>query len=194
MSLVSKIVFLTALLAAPGASQGRVEGRGDARRFISQKYMFSMAVPAGWGVSTLLATPVFFYAPPSERFVQAAIPQGGAAITTEPHDTVSGQGKSAATPEEWALADARAFGPNSTPIEPFRMPSESRASRAVICSYDEATFSPDQRKQHSVAIFWEFNKKLFAAHLNYNAGEPKGPALEKVFLKTIRSLRPLDKH
>jgi hypothetical protein len=193
MSRVSKIVFLAVLLAAPAASQGRVEGHGVARRFISQKYMFSMAVPVGWAVSTLLDTPVFFYASSSERFVQDAIPQGGAVITTASHDTVSGQSKSATTPETWALADAHVFASNSPPIEPFQMPRESGASRAVMCSYNEAALSLDQHTQHSVAIYWEFKQKLFEAHLRYNAEDSNGPALEKVFLQTVRSLRPLDR-
>lgn len=194
MSLVSKFVFLAVLLAVPAASRGRIEGRGAQRRFISQKYGFSMTVPVGWGVSTRLDTPVFFYAPSSERFVQDAIPQGGAVITIEPHDTVSGLSKSAATPETWALANARAIASSDPSIEPFQIPKESGASHAVICSYEEAKFSPDQRTQHSVAIFWEFELKLFAAHLNYNANDSAGPAFEKVFLQTVRSVRPLDKH
>jgi hypothetical protein len=194
MSLLApNVVFLAVLLAVPAASQGTVEGRGAARRFISPKYTFSMAVPVGWGVSTGLDTPVFFYAPSSERFVQDAIPKGGAVITTRPHDRVSGLARSATTPEAWALADARAFASNNPPIEPFQMPRESGASRAVMCSYDEPAFSPDQQTQRSVAIFWEFEQKLFAAHLNYNANDSNGPALEKVFLRTVRSFRPLDK-
>jgi hypothetical protein len=68
------------------------------------------------------------------------------------------------------------------------MPKESGASRAVMCSYDEPTFGPDQHTQHSVAIFWEVGDKLFAAHLNYNANDSNGPAFEKVFLQTVRSL------
>jgi hypothetical protein len=63
----------------------------------------------------------------------------------------------------------------------------------VICSYDEAAFGPDQRTQHSVAIFWEFGHKLFAAHLNYNANDSSWPAFEKVFLQTVRSTRPATK-
>ncbi len=194
MSLVSKIVVLVVLISAPATSQGRVEDHGAARRFISPKYMFSMVVPVGWGVSTGLDTPVFFYAPTSERFVQTAIPRGGAVITTESHGSVSGSGRSATTPEEWALADVGAFASSSPPIETFLFARGSGVSRAVTCSYDETTYSPDQRIQHSVAIFWEFNKKLFAAHLHYNAGDPKGPAFEKVFSQTLRSLRPIQEH
>jgi hypothetical protein len=194
MSVASRIVFLAVLLAGPGVGEGRVEGRGAARRFVSENYRFSMAVPVGWGVSIGLDTPVFFYAPSSARFIQDNIPQGGAVITTEPHDAVSRESRPTTTPEEWALADTRASVSNRSPIESFLMPRASGVSRAVTCSYDEPTFSPDQRTQHSVAIFWEFEKKLFAAHLNYNRGDPRGPAFEKVFLRTIRSLRPLAEH
>lgn len=192
MSLLSKIVFLTAFLAAPSRSQVKVEGRGATRRFISQEYGFSMAVPKGWGVSTGLDTPVFFYAPPSKRFVQDAIPPGGAVITTNAHDMVSGQEKSATTPAAWALANVRIVASSTPPIKPFKFPRESRISRAVTCSYDEVTLSPEQRTQHSVAIFWDFGQKLFAAHLNYNANDSRGPAFERVFFQTIRSIRPLN--
>ena len=113
-------------------------------------------------------------------------------ITVEPHDLVSGQGKSATTPEAWALADGRAAASAAPSIQRFQMPEESQASQAVEFSYDEDTFSPDQQKQHSVAIFWQFGRKLFAAHLNYNARDPNGPALEKVFFETIRSIRAND--
>ena len=193
MSVVWKNVVIAGLLAAAAASQGRVEGRGAARRFVSQKYRFSMAVPAGWAVSTRLETPVFFYDPFSERFVQDHIPRGGAVITVEPQDTASRPARSATTPEAWALADTRAFATNNPAIEPLRMPTESGIARAVGCSYDEPPDSPDQQTQHSVAIFWEFNQKLFAAHLNYNANDSNGPTLEKVLLDAVRSIRPLKK-
>jgi hypothetical protein len=194
MSNVLKVAWLVLSVVAPATSQGRVEAAGSTRHFISQKFGFSMAVPAGWGVSTALDTPVYFYSPSSAKFIQDAIPPGGAVITTEPHDSVTGLGRSATTPEAWAAASAGALTSSSPSIEPFQMPKESGASRAVICSYDEATFSPDEHTQHSVAVFWEFNRKLFAAHLNYNATDSNGPTLEKIFLRTVRSFRPLDRH
>jgi hypothetical protein len=193
MSLASKIALLALLLVAAAAGQGTLEGRGGAKRFISLKYGFSMVVPSGWGVSAKLDTPVFFYAPSSGRFVQASIPKGGAVITVEPHDAVSGQGRSATTPRGWALADTRAVASGDPSIEPFLMPRESGASGAVTSSYEEATFSPDQQTQHSVAIFWEFEQKLFAARLNYNANDPRGLTFERVFLQIVRSVRPLGK-
>lgn len=192
MSLASRIALLGIFVATAAASEGTVEGRGTTRRFISEKYKFTMAVPVGWSVSTGLDTPVYFFAPPGERFVQATIPRGGAAITVEPHEAVSGRAKSATTPEAWALADARALGSRVPTTEAFQFPNASRASNAVLSSYDEATYSPDERTQHVVAIFWEHDGKLFAAHLNYNRGDPGGPTFEKAFLQAIRSFRPIE--
>lgn len=192
MSSVTAVILLV-LLALPAASEGKVEGRGATRRFISQKYGFSMAVPEGWGVSVRLDTPVFAYAPPSERFIQDSIPKSGAVITVESHDSESGQARSATTPETWASADIRAFGSGSPTVQPFQFPIESAVTHAVVCSYDEPTFSPDQQPEHSVAIFWEFDKGLFAAHLRYNANDSNAPVLQKVYFQTVRSIRPLAK-
>jgi hypothetical protein len=191
MSLVRKILILTVLPNAFSLGQGRVEGRGAARRFASPKYGFSMALPVGWGVSPGLDTPVLFHAPPSGTFGQATIPKGGAVITVEPHDATSGRERSAATPEAWALADVGAEAKDSPPVKPFEMPLESRAMHAVVGSYDERTFSPDEQPHHAVAVFWEFDRMMFAAHLRYNVNDPEGPAFERIFLETVRSFRPL---
>ncbi len=191
MRLAFKTGLLATLLAASGAGQGRVEGRGDARRFISEKHRFSVDIPVGWGVSAALDTQVFLYAPSSERFVQDNIPQGGAVITIKSHDTVSGAARSATTPQAWARTDLGVLAAKASPNEPFQFPADSGVSRAVMCSYDEPTFSPAQQTQHSVAIFWEFKQELFAAHLNYNANDPHAPELRRVFLQAVRSIRPL---
>ena len=192
-STIAKTVALVILLTGLATSEGRIEVRGQVREFVSDRYGFSMAVPLGWGASVELDTPVFFYSPSSEKFVQAEIPKGGAVLTTECHDTTSGLARSATTPEAWARVDTRISASGVLPIESFQFPLESGVSDAVISSYDETTFSPDQRRQHSVAIFWRFREKLFAAHLNYNIGDRNGPALRRAFLRTIRSFKPLDR-
>jgi hypothetical protein len=183
---MARVILFAVLVVAPALSQGSVKGHGSARRFISQKYGFSMAVPADWSVSIGLDTPVYFYAPRSARFVQDQIPKGGAVITTE-----SGQRWPARTPEEWAHADALSEASTAPPIEKFQFPPESGASHAVMCAYDEAKFSLDERKQHSVAIYWEFRGGLFAARLRYNTDDKAGPSFEEVFLQTVRGIRPL---
>jgi hypothetical protein len=191
--LSAKAIFCAILLAAAASGEGTVEGQGKGRRFISEKYRFSMAIPVGWGVSARLDTPVYFYAPNSGRFIQDSLPEGGAVITVAAHDTVSGLSKSAATPKDWALLDMRGVASGNPSTESFEMPKLSRVSQAATSSYDEVTLSPDQRTQHSIAIFWEFEGRLFAAHLNYNATDPNGPELKRVFFEAVRSLRPLEK-
>lgn len=187
----TNIVCLAILFIQPAACQGRVEPHGAIRRFISEKYDFSMAVPPGWGVSTELDTPVFFYSPPSATFGQATIPKGGATITVEARASESGLVKSARNPDEWARLDAQAFGSGSASIKPVQMPKESGASNAVLSSYDEPTLSRDQEKVRSVGVFWQFDGTLFAAHLRYNQGDPSALQFEKVLLQTIGSMRPL---
>ncbi len=162
-SLVCRILLSAILFVNFASGRGSVDGRGAARRFISKAYGFSMAIPAGWGVSTELNTPVYFWGAPSAKFVQDAIPEGGAVIAAQAHDSVSGSAGSATTPWAWALAETRAKASAVPSIKPFEMEKLSESSSAVICSYDEAEFSGDQRVQHSVAIFWEFRQQLFAA-------------------------------
>lgn len=191
MPLVFRMILLASLLAVPAANgEGKVQGQGAGKRFVSVKYGFSMSVPRGWGVSTALDTPVYFFASPSQRFVQDAIPSGGAVIAVESHDATSGLSGSATTPRGWAVADARGEASGTPEIEALEMPKESGTSAVVESSYDEETFSPDERKKHCIAVFWEFGGELFAARLRFNAGDSIGPEVTKVFLETIRSIRP----
>lgn len=191
MRSVIRMILVASLLAVLGANgQGKVEGQGAEKRFASVKYGFSMSVPPGWGVSTALDTPVYFFASPSQRFVQDAVPSGGAVIAVESHDAASGLTGAATTPREWAVADARVEASGTPVIQALEMPKESRTSAAVESSYDEEPFSQDERKQHCIAVFWEFGGRLFAARLRFNAGDSVGPQVTKVFLDTVRSIRP----
>lgn len=194
MSLAINMAMVASLLAFPSAhGEGRVEGRGVGERFVSVKYGFSMSVPPGWGVSTALDTPVYFFARSSQMFVQDQIPAGGAVIAVEAHDATSGSSHSAKTPREWAVADAQGEASGAPAVGPFEMPVKSEASGAVETSYDEETFTPDERPKHCVAIFWEFRGELFSAHLRFNAGDSIGPRVTNALLGTVRSLRPLAK-
>lgn len=184
------LAAVIALHAADG--EGRIENRGNARRFVSQKYGFSMPVPLRWGVSTRLDTPVYFYSTSSRSFGQFTFPKGGAVITVTAHDSVSGKSKAAETPSKWAIAEANSSSSDSPSVAPFEMPKESRASGAVELSYNEDTFSPEQQAHHLVAVFWEFNGELFGAQLSYVSDDPNGPTLEKLFLETVKGIRPLE--
>jgi hypothetical protein len=190
-----KALCLAGLLIAPAArGQGRLDERGRSRRFVSEKYGFSMAVPPGWFVFSGGDTPVFFNSAPPGGFFQGIPPKGGAVISVLAHETVTGLSRSARTPRDWALADAHGASSDNPSIKPLDMSRKSGVSEAFVSSYDETTFSPDEPDQHCVAVFWEFDRRLFAAQLNYLASDPNGPALTKLLLETVRSVRPIDRH
>src|SRR6185312_14552053 len=141
------------------------------RRFVSDKYGFSMDVPPGWSPSIELDTPVYFYAPFRGEFGQYNFPQGGAIITVTAHDTESGKSRLADSPPKWAVADAEASASTNPVAIPFEVPAGSHASDGVMTSYDEMVFSREQQKHHTVAVFWKFNGQLFEAKLSYVSGD-----------------------
>ncbi len=179
-------------LAIAAQSQAKLEGRGSAQRFVSEKYGFSMSVPAGWSARlSPRDRPVYVNYPASRDLPQLRLPEGGAMIAVMANETSPGR-RLASTLSEWAVDDMHndADGSPTSP-ESFEMPMASGTKDAIILSYDSAVFGLNEQKQHHVAIYWEFDKKFFAAHLYYVAGDPKGTALERVFLSTVRSFRPL---
>lgn len=184
------VSFVILTIAAHG--QGKLEGRGTAQRFISEKYGFSLAVPQGW--STRLShdqIPVYVNYPDSRALPQLRLPRGGAMIGIVAKETLLGRRSGNSLPE-WAANDMR-IETDGTPTspEPFEMPGQSDAKDAIILSYDSAIFGAGEQKQHCVAIYWEFKERPFAAYLHYIAGDPKAVALARVFVNTVRSLRPL---
>lgn len=183
-----QIAFFTIALATAHA-QGKLDQTG--RRFLSEKYGFSIAIPRGWSQLANQDTPLFVSYPASRALPQGRIPEGGAIISIVPLDAF--KGLESRTLFEWAVADARGDSAGSAPIRPFEMPSQSGVTTAIISSHDTPTFGPDDQSQHTVNIFWEFRRKLFAAHLLYPAHDPRGAEFEKTFLDTVRSVRSLEK-
>ena len=121
---------------------------------------------------------------------QLTLPKGGASIVVVVQENLPGRDRLSSSPSEWAVSDARGVASGSPSIRELEMPEESGGSRAILSSYNVATFSPDEQPQHCVAIFFEFDKKLFAAHLTYVANDRNGPAIEYSFVSIIRSIRP----
>jgi hypothetical protein len=182
-----------ALLAAAQYGPGRLEGHGAARRFISEKYGFSIGFPLGWRVSLANDTPIYvsFNPAESEKFNhQLTLPRGGAVISIMPQEERPGRRYGALS--EWAARDARGLTEETPPILPFQMPPETGVATAVISAFDTATFSADDQSEHQVSVFWDFRRQRFGAFLMYPAHDPKGPGFEKVFMETIRSIRPLE--
>jgi hypothetical protein len=196
MSRIIRIFFCaTALLTAVAVhGQGKIEGRGDTKRFISEKYGFSIAVPAGWLVDPSKDTPIYFSFSPSEGNEfnhQLKLPRGGAIISVVAQESLPGHQPSNLS--EWAARDARGVSAESPSIRPLEMPPETGGAATIISSYDTATYGPDDQSEHRVNIFWEFRQQRFVAHLLYPARDSKGPIFEKVLLDTIRGIRPIEK-
>ena len=189
MSRLTRITpfFALVIAIAPAVlAQGKLDSTGQ--RFVSEKYQFSIAIPRGWGASFDRDTPLFVSYPASRALPQGKLPLGGANISIVPLDAY--HSTKTLTLNEWATADARGDFAHSTPVRELEMPPESGVVAAIISSHDTPTFGPDDQAQHTVNVFWKFNGNLFAAHLFYPAHDAKGPGFEKVFLDTLRSIRP----
>jgi hypothetical protein len=191
-----RFAFLTIVSVAATAAhaQGRLEGREAVRRFVSEKYGFSIGVPTRWLVDPSNDTPMYFSFSPSnaEQFNhQLKLPRGGAVISLVAQGRLPGPHFRSLS--EWSAADARGVSGGSVSTRAFEMPPTTGVTNAIISSYDSATFGPDDQSEHRVNIFWEFRRELFAAHLLYGAHDPKGPEFNKVFLDCVRSIRPLEK-
>lgn len=186
--------LIISLAAATGAcGQGRLAGSGGTKRFVSERYGFTIAVPPGWYVSLDKDTPMYVNFGPDKALPQLRLPPGGASIVVVAQETLPGQPRLGSTPTAWAMTDARGVSSTEPSVRPFEVPTASGMTDAVITSYDEATYGPGDQPQHCVAIFWRFAGKLFAAHLNYITNDPNSAAIEKVSFETIRSIRPLEK-
>jgi len=80
----------------------------------------------------------------------------------------------------WASADARGLTSGLPSVHAFVVPPEAGVTAAIISSFDSAVLGPDDRSEHHVSIFWEFQQTLCVSHLLYPANDPKGPDFEKV--------------
>ena len=183
-------IAIALFLAAAAGGQGRLGGRGTARRFVSDKYGFSVAVPPRWLVDPSGDTPVFFSFSPSEAGDfnhQLKLPMGGAVISIVAAGSLPGRHPS--TLSDWASADARGVSAEAPSVRPFEVPSETGITAAVISSFDGAVFGPQDQSEHHVSVFWEFQHAFFASHLLYPANDPKGPEFEKALEDNVRSIR-----
>jgi hypothetical protein len=182
---------IAAIVAVSSLGQGRVEGLGAERRFVSEKYRFSMGVPPGWHVSLARDTPLYVNFDQEQGRSPLHLPKKGAVIVVVAQEKLPNPNRLGNTPGDWARVDAQGISSGNPSIKPLEMPNASKVSQAVLSSYDIATFGPDDQAQHCEALFWKFEDKLLAAHMTYVAHDPNGPALEKLFVETVRSIRPL---
>ena len=180
---------LASLASATPQARGRVEpSSGVPTRFISERFGFSVKVPAGWPVFVGSDTPVFFNFPPSELGPGLSLPKGGATIAMIAQEDLHGKRRTA-TESEWAAEEAASSrGVSTGHIE---VPPTSGVSDAVTVSCDLAAYALDDQKQRELSVYWRFRGGLFAAHLRYVKGDPRAPQYESILLDVVRSIRPL---
>jgi hypothetical protein len=80
--------FVMLTIAAQG--QGKLEGRGAAQRFVSEKYGFLIAIPTGWRVELPVDRLLLYSYPASRALPQGRLPEGGAQIALIMKETLSG--------------------------------------------------------------------------------------------------------
>lgn len=195
MSLKAARPILTAvilLLAVVSGGNGRVEGIGKNRRFISDRYSFSMICPDRWLVSAIDDTPIYFSFAPSEAGDfnhQLKLPKGGAVISVTVADRALGQPFKSL--HEWVRRGYEGVADGQPTIRGFEMPNESTARNAVVSAFNSTALAIGEQPERRVTVFWEFRGKYFAAHLMYRLGDNNGPRFERVLFTVARSFRPL---
>ena len=185
-------LFVMVVASATVYSQGMIEGRGTARRFVSEKYGFTVAVPPGWLVDPSANTPIFFSFTPAEAQDfnhQLKLPRGGAVISIVASAELPGARPR--TLSDWASADARGSSSDAPSVHSFEAPPNTGVTAAVISSFDSAVYGPQDQSEHHVSIFWEFRHALFVTHLVYPAHDPKGPGFDAALETNFSSIRPL---
>jgi hypothetical protein len=195
MSRLSRIAFLLWGLASltSGAPQarGRVEPpTGQPKRFISDRFGFSVKVPPGWQVFVGSDTPVYFNFPPPELGPGLDLPKGGATIDMDAQEDAHGKRRTA-TESEWIALETGSSRVVST--SRVEMPPASGISDAVIVSRDLPVYALDDQKQREVSAYWRFRGGGFAAHVRYVQGDPKSSQYESILLDVVRSIRPLQR-
>jgi hypothetical protein len=191
-SLILACCAITTLTVSPAHAQS---GAPPGERYASQKYGFSISVPARWFLNQTRSTPLFYSFDPSKTPMrQLDLPGGGAIISVVAAEELGGHPvRKMPSLSAWAAADAHdltSADPNPA-ISTIVVPSESGIGRAIMMAYDIRAFAVDEQHQRSVNIYWEFKRGLFAAYLSYVVGDPKAAVYERVLLDTIRSVRPI---
>ena len=81
--------------------------------------------------------------------------------------------------------------PGTIHSETLRLPDSTEIREAVLVSFDEATYGPDEQAQRSVSVYWIFRGEKFAAHLSYLVGDPRGFSSENTLKGTVAGIRPI---
>ena len=169
---------------------GALAGTGP-QRVLASLYGFSVEVPSGWSYRFGRdGLPVFVNFEWSKMQAQLRLPQGGATVNIVAWDTLLRR-KGDESLAGWARLDAVNAAPGTFTSHDLHAPLSSKISEAILVSFDEATFGPDDQAQRQINAYWAFQPRRFAAHLSFVVGDPKGSEYENVLRDLVLSVRPL---
>jgi hypothetical protein len=169
-----------------------VAGPEPVRPMLVPTYGFSVEPPPGWLASMGKASrlPIFVNAPLSKMQDLLRLPEGGAIINLLAWDSLPRR-RGDESLVGWAHVDAVNAAPATIGSRVLNVPPSTGISDAILVSFDEATFGPDDQTQHEISAYWTFRGKNFAAHLFYVVGDPKAAEYEGVLKGIVLSVRPL---
>jgi len=116
----ARVYCIAGILMATTAC-GRSYGAPTERRFVCNKFGFTMLVPRGWSVKTIGVLPMFFSFDPGDSIPVIHLPEGGATINME----IESEAPRADSSLQWlrtlrgyATAIAKAGGPRTRCCSP----------------------------------------------------------------------------
>jgi hypothetical protein len=170
---------------------GQEPSRIDGKRIYIRTYGFSILPPAGWQVGMGEGgLPIFVNFPWSKMGAQLRLPAGGSIIGIVSWNGLTrrkGDGSLAG----WAHLDAVIAAPGTMVSKRIEAPPATEISEAIMVSFDDETFGPDDQPQHEIRVYWEFRREKFAAHLSYVIGDPKATTYQAVLQQIVFSVRPI---
>lgn len=170
---------------------GAPQSREPSGRIRIRKYRFSIEIPSGWrtriGEDGL---PIFVNFPWARMQAQLRLPERGAIIRVAAWDNLRRR-RGDESLAGWAKLDTVIAAPRTVATRVIDVPSRTEISEAILVSFDEATFGPDDQVQRDVRVYWSYRGKRFAAYLNYIIGDTKGNAYEALLKQIVFGIRPL---
>ena len=191
---MQRLALLPVVVSLSILCSGQVAGTATQvhrARILIRPYQFSVEPISGWRAGTSKdGMPIFVNFPWSKMQAQLRLPTGGATINMVAWDSLLRR-RGDESLAGWAHLEAVNAARGTVMSQTLDVPSSAEISEAILVSFDEATFGPDDQAQHEMNAYWSFRLKKFAAHLSYVVGDPKGGEYETVLKRLVLGVRPL---
>jgi hypothetical protein len=167
------------------------DSRVSSKRIHLRTYGFSLQPPTGWHTALDKDDlPIFVNFPWSKMQAQLRLPAGGAVINLVAWAKLPRR-RGDESLIGWSHLDDVRAAPGTVVSDSLHFPASTETSDALLVSFNEATFGPDDQPQREVSVYWTFRREKFGAHLFYLVGDPHGMAYEAILHQIVASIRPL---